>query len=148
MTLREENDMSCHNAAVVKAPKEEVWSVLRNFHDMSWASGVIETLDVVGDASADQIGAKRLLNGVFHETLLALDDIDHTFQYQITDGPGPISKDKVQRYIGQVRVFPVTTDDTTYVEWTSRWGANEGGVAEFCDPIYKALLQALTFHFE
>ena len=139
--------MGCFNTTVVKAPRAEVWKLLRNFHDLSWASGVIESLEVVGDASADQIGAKRILNGVFHETLLALDDVDHTFQYQITDGPGPVSKEKVQGYIGQVRVFPVTADDTTYVEWTSRWGSSAGGVADFCNPIYRALLQALEAHF-
>ena len=81
------------------------------------------------------------------ETLLELNDAEHHFKYQITDGPGPLEKDKTQGYIGAVRVSPVTDEDSTFVEWTSSWDTSEGGVAEFCDPIYRALLGALKANF-
>ena len=55
----------------------------------------------------------KVLNGVFHETLLALDDEERTFSYSIDDGPEAVSKENVQGYIGEVRVFPVTDDDST-----------------------------------
>lgn len=139
--------MGCYNTTVVKAPLGEVWKRLRDFHDLSWAEGVIESNEIIGEFPGYQGGAKRVLNGVFHETLLDLDDEKHSFRYQITDGPGPLSREKVKGYIGQVRVSPVTDEGFTFVEWTSHWEASEGGVAEFCDPIYSALLGALKASF-
>ncbi len=46
----------CVNSAVVNAPVDEVWQVLRNFHDLSWTQA-IESLEPVGDARSDQVGA-------------------------------------------------------------------------------------------
>ena len=113
--------MGCYNTVVVKAPLAEVWKTVRDFHDLSWAKGVVEAVEVVGEKSSDQTGARRVLNGVFHETLLALDDAENSFQYQITEGPGPLELGKVSGYIGSVRLHPVTADNSTFVEWKSRW---------------------------
>lgn len=139
--------MGCYNSCLVNAPVERVWSALRNFHDMSWATGVVQSLERVGDAGGDQIGARRVLNGVFHETLLALSDVDRELTYSIDDGPGPVSKDSVSGYRGRVRVMPVTDVNGAFVEWSSSWSDSRGGVKEFCDPIYNALLGALKTHF-
>ena len=139
--------MGCYNSCVVNAPVDRVWTALRNFHDMSWAPQVITSLEKVGDGSGDQIGAKRLLNGVFHETLCGLDDNDHVVTYSIDDGPDAVSKDNVSGYVGVVRVFSVTDGDATFVEWSSSWQDSQGGVKEFCNPIYKALLDSLKQHF-
>ena len=136
--------MSCYNSVTVNAPVDKVWQTLRNFHDMSWGDIQIEA---VGDAGSTEIGAKRILNGAFHETLLTLDDEERTFSYSIDDGPDAVSKDNVQGYIGEVRVFPVTDDDSTFVLWTSKWDSSGGGVQDFCNPIYQALLGALKSHF-
>ena len=139
--------MGCYNSCIVDAPVARVWSALRDFHDMSWARGVIESLEHVGEAASDQIGAKRVLNGVFHETLHALNDADRELKYTIDDGPDAVSKDNVRGYVGVVRVLPVTEGDKTFVEWSSSWENSGGGVAEFCNPIYHALLNALQNHF-
>ena len=138
----------CYNSVLVNAPCETVWEALRKFHDLSWAEGVITSVDVVGDLKADQIGAKRILNGVFHETLLSLDDHDRTFMYSIDDGPGPVAKNSVENYIGAARVLPVTENNTTFVEWQSTYDSpDDAAVGELCNPIYKALLNALKKHF-
>ncbi|MEX2525540.1 MAG: SRPBCC family protein [Gammaproteobacteria bacterium] len=139
--------MGCYNSTVVPAGVDEVWKRLRNFHDMDWAPDVIESCEVVGDIPGTQIGAKRILNQAFHETLLALDDTERTLKYSIDDGPEAVSRDNVSDYLGEVSVFPVTDDNRTFVLWKSSWGDSGGGVAEFCDPIYKALLDALKSHF-
>ncbi|MEX2515584.1 MAG: SRPBCC family protein [Gammaproteobacteria bacterium] len=139
--------MSCYNSAVIPAPVQKVWAKLRDFHDMSWADGVIEDCKKANEINGTQIGAKRILNNAFHETLLALDDVDHIVRYSIDDGPDAVSKDKVSGYIGEIRVFPVTDNEQTFVLWSSSWEDSNGGVAEFCDPIYKALLDALKKHF-
>ena len=139
--------MGCYHSVTVNAPVDQVWDTLRNFHDMSWCPDVITQFEVVGDSGGTETGAKRILNGVFHETLLALDDEERTFSYSIDDGPEAVSKENVQGYIWEVRVFPVTADDSTFVLWTSRWDSSGGGVQEFCDPILRALLGALKSHF-
>ena len=139
--------MGCYNSTVVSAPAERVWQAFRNFHDMSWAPGVINSVEAVGRISGDSVGASRVLNGVFHETLLAVDDESRTLEYTIDDGPDAVSKGNVQGYVGKVRVLPVTDDGSTFVEWTSSWTSGGDGVIEFCDPIYRALLNDLKQHF-
>ncbi len=139
--------MGCYNSIVINAPADKVWEKLGNFHDLSWAAGVIVTCQAIGGVPATQIGAKRLLNNAFHETLVGLDEQAHVVRYSIDDGPDAVSRHNVQGYIGEVRVFPVTEDNSTFVIWTSSWESSAGGVAEFCNPIYQALLAALKRSF-
>ncbi len=139
--------MGCYNSIIVDAPAERVWSTLRDFHDMSWAPGVVERCEPVGEIPPTQIGARRILNGAFHETLVGLDDRARVLRYSIDDGPDAVSKDNVQGYIGEVRVFPVTEGDASFVVWSSSWESSGGGVAEFCSPIYQALLRSLRDAF-
>ncbi len=139
--------MSCCNSAVVAAPIEKVWARLRDFHDMSWASGVVESCDAIGKLPGTQIGAERVLNKAFRETLQGLDDARRVIRYSIDDGPGAVARDNVSGYIGEVSVFPITDTNSTFVLWTSSWEDSKGGVAEFCNPIYRALLEALKKHF-
>ena len=136
-----------YQSTVVQAPINEVWARLRNFHDLSWASSVVENCEAVGDKPADQLGAQRVLNGVFHETLKELNDIDHVVRYSIDDGPAPVSKDDVKNYIGVIRACPVTDIDSTFVEWSSSWEANDEAAQEFCHNIYVALLSDLKNNF-
>ena len=138
--------MGCYNSTVIPASVNDVWALFRNFHDMSWAEGVITKTEPVGDAAGHEIGAKRILNDAFHETLRVLDDESHTVEYSIDDGPDAVSKENVQGYIGKVRVLPVTDDEATFVEWSSSWASGGEGTAEFCSPIYRALLDALKNH--
>ena len=139
--------MGCYNSCVVQAQAETVWAALRKFHDMSWAPDVIQAVEAVGAAKGDQIGARRVLNGVFHETLLGLNDADRVLTYSIDDGPDAVSKDRVTGYVGRVQVRPVTDGNATFVEWSSGWTDSKGDVQEFCDPIYRALLASLQKHF-
>lgn len=139
--------MGCYNTCLVSASADEVWSALRPFHTMPWAPTVIESVEVVGDVSDGQPGAKRILNGLFHETLCSVDDEARAFSYSIDDGPGPLSKNTLAGYKAVVRVLPVTSDGTAFVEWTSSWEAADGDVAEFCNPVYQALLTELQAHF-
>lgn len=140
--------MGCFNSTVIAAPAVKVFETLINFHDLSWSKNVITKLDVIGDKKGHEIGAKRVLNDAFHETLQSVDVDNRSFTYSIDDGPGPVSKDSVEGYLGEVSVVPITENDTSLVIWTSKWtSSKEGGVAEFCNPIYHAILQDLKSHF-
>lgn len=139
--------MGCFNSIVINAPADKVWAAFQNFHDMSGFPNVIESVENSGDIPGDQIGAKRILNGVFHETLLYFNAEERILRYSIDDGPEATSKDNVKGYVGQVQVFSVTADNSTFVLWTSKWESSGGGVTEFCDPVYQALLTDLQAHF-
>lgn len=92
-------------------------------------------------------GAGRILNDAFHETLRAIDDDACTFTYSIDDGPGPIAADAVANHRGTEQLHPVTDTGQTLVVWTSSYESEqEGAIADFCNPIYQALLGALKSH--
>tara|TARA_R110000868_G_scaffold124777_1_gene329620 strand:- start:21 stop:440 length:420 start_codon:yes stop_codon:yes gene_type:complete len=134
--------MGCYNKIEINALPSKVWETIADFHNGSWAPGVITSLDAVGDKKGNEIGAKRILNGAFHETLTKVDADKLTFTYSINDGPGPVSKDAVSNYVGVVKLS--ASENGTLVEWSSSFdSANENEVVEFCDPIYQALLSAL-----
>ena len=132
----------CYNKIEIKAPINKVWDTVRNFHDMSWAPNVITSVAKVGDRSGNEIGAKRILNDAFHETLTVLDPGNFTFSYSIDDGPGPVASDAVSNYTGVVKLSE--SDNGSVVEWSSTFHSeNENEVTEFCNPIYMALLNSL-----
>ena len=90
---------------------------------------------------------KRILNEAFHETLLSLDDSGRTFSYSIDDGPGPVAKENVTRYVGTVEMS--TVEGGTLVVWRSEFeSGTDNEVTAFCDPIYQALLGALKASLE
>lgn len=133
---------TCNNKIEVGAPIEKVWSTISDFHDLSWASGVITSVEKIGDNKGKELGAKRILNEAFNETLTKLDPDNFTFSYSIDDGPGPVAKDAVRNYIGVVKLR--NSGGGTLVEWGSSFESdNADEVTEFCDPIYQALLAAL-----
>lgn len=140
--------MGCYNSIVIKAAPDKVWDVLKDFHDLSWAKNVVSKVAVIGAKSSTEIGAKRVLNDAFHETLVSLNNKARKFSYSIDDGPSVVSKDNLEGYIGEVTVFPISENNTSFVLWSSNWkSAKEDGVADFCNPIYHALLQDLKTHF-
>lgn len=130
-----------YQSTTINASSDKVWSTIRNFHDLSWAPNVVTSVAVVGDFVGDQIGARRILNDAFHETLVELSEVERTIKYSIDDGPSPVSKDNVSNYIGTVQVRPITEGDGgTFVEWFSNWEGNGTDCHDFCHPIYVALL--------
>jgi len=139
---------STHQTIEIAAPSSQVWQAIRDFHDLGWAPNVISNLETVGEKPGNEVGAIRLLNGAFRETLLTLDDEGKTFTYSIDDGPSPISKDDVKNYVGQVTVKHAGDENNTLVEWTSSWQGNDEAAKEFCQPIYTALLQDMKQSLE
>lgn len=140
--------MGCYNSTVINAGEDSVWKTLNDFFDLSWSDNVVEDVKNVNGKSGDEPGAKRILNGAFHETLLSMDQEAQVFTYSIDDGPGAVSKDNVVGYVGTVSVHPVTDTGSSFVEWKSEWKSQKGeDVAGFCNPIYHALLQDLKAHF-
>ena len=133
---------SCYNKVEIAAPLQLVWKVLEDFHNMSWAPNVVTSVDKVGTIEGTKVGAKRILNDAFHETLIKHDPDNFCFAYSIDDGPGPVAKEAVNNYIGEVKLSH--PDRATIIEWRSTFESeNPNEVTEFCDPIYQALLADL-----
>ena len=133
----------CYNKIEIASTIDAVWNTINNFHDMSWAEGVIDSVEKEGEKTGYQVGAKRILNHSFHETLTTVNPSSYYFTYSIDDGPGPVSKSSVNDYVGEVKLTP--TDTGTLVEWSSRYqSSKDQDVADFCNPIYAALLAALN----
>ena len=135
---------STYQSNLINAPVEKVWSAISNFHDLSWAPNVVSSCESVGDISGTEVGAKRILNGAFHETLREVDDAGHQIKYSIDDGPSPVSPAEVSNYIGVIKLTPVTMQGSTLIEWSSSWDSNEEEAASFCHNIYVAILGDLA----
>lgn len=138
----------CYQSIVIKAPTDKAWDTIRNFHDMSWAASVIQKCEAIGEKAGNEIGARRILNDVFHETLLECNDKEHRITYSIDEGPSPVSSAEVSNYIGELHLIPVTLDNSTFVEWSSTWDSVSEDAAEFCHQIYVALLRELARQLE
>lgn len=141
--------MACFNSIVINSPIEKVWQKVKDFHDFSWAPNVITTLEAVGDKTGMEVGAKRVLNDAFHETLTAFNELEHYFQYSIDDGPSPVSKDDVKNYRADVYLIPITSENKTFIKWVSAWerATNNEETTDFCNPIYAAILSDLAKQF-
>lgn len=135
---------ACYQSIVISAPIERVWDTIKNFHDFSWAAGVIERCEAVGDLGGTEAGAKRVLNGEFHETLLECNEAVHRIRYSIDDGPSPVSPAEVKNYVGVIQLRPVTLGDATFMEWSSSWESQSEEARDFCHSIYVALLKQLA----
>lgn len=140
--------MSCYNSIIVNASADDVWSKLRDFNDMSWAAGIIESTESINGRDGTEVGASRRLNGAINETLVAFDEDAKSFSYSIDDGPDVLSKDQVSGYLGSVRVSPVTASGQSFVEWEARWQSANGDVKSFCDPLYVGMLGLLASRFD
>ena len=130
----------------INIPSNQVWASIRNFHDMSWAPNVIEKLKVVGDKGGSELGAQRVLNDAFRETLLEVDADNMMFSYSVDDGPSPVASGDVDNYVGQVQVK--AEGDGSLVEWQSKWERNDEAAYDFCHPLYVALLEDMKKSLE
>ena len=55
--------MTTYNSIIVDASADAVWSTLRNFNDMAWGDGIVESVVSVNGKGGTEVGAKRVVNG-------------------------------------------------------------------------------------
>ena len=136
-------------SAVIDAPIERVWEVLRDFnsHDR-WHPAVAESHIENGEAP-DQVGCVRnfrLRDGAhIREQLIALSDSEHVSTYCILDATVPL-----QRYVATLQLKPVTDGNRTFWHWQSTFDTPPGREAELADMVgrgvYEAGFEALRRH--
>ena len=106
---------STQQSKIIKAPIDQVWGKLSNFHELPWAAGILPSIEKAGEKNAHEVGAKRILNGAFHETLTRLEPENFRLEYSIDDGPSPVSKEEVSNYIGVIQMSPMVEGDVTWL---------------------------------
>jgi hypothetical protein len=93
------------------------------------------------------VGARRLLNGEFLDTLIAYSEIEHRMMYSMDEGPSPVSSGEIRDYVGSLHLLPVTTDDRTFVEWSGSWESANTEAVEYMNEVYRSLLADLAGEF-
>jgi NADPH:quinone reductase-like Zn-dependent oxidoreductase len=136
-------------SAIVDAPIERVWAVLRDFNShAAWHPAVAES-EIEGGEPSDQVGCVRrfsLRDGHrIREQLLALSDQDHVSTYCILDATLPM-----RRYVATVQLKRVTDGDRTFWHWQSTFDVPRGREREFEDlvggGVYEGGFEGLRAH--
>jgi hypothetical protein len=136
-------------SAVVPAPADQVWAVLRVFDGLpDFHPGIAASELTTGEEG--RLGAVRRLTlgdgGVVVEDLLALDEVGRTYTYSILESPFA-----VRRYVATIRVSPVTDTGHAFVEWWAEYdseAADEAQLTElFAGGVFGAGLAALQQRF-
>jgi hypothetical protein len=137
-------------SGIVPADVETVWGLARDFNGMpAWHPGIESSETEPGPPSGEPGTVRHLVlagGGVVREVLLRLDDLDHSYTYQILESPFP-----VRRYISTIRIAPVTATGQSFVEWWSDYdseGADEGDLnTAFAQGVYAAGIEGLANRF-
>lgn len=103
---------------------------------------------MIGGQKGNDVGAQRILNQAFRETLRELTDDDRTFACSIDYGPSQVSQAEISNYVGRVQASPMTEGGGTFVEWSSAWERTDDAASEFCGGIYNALLKDMKKSLE
>jgi NADPH2:quinone reductase len=128
-------------SAVIEAPVERVWAVLRDFNShAAWHPAVAES-EIEGGDPSDQVGCIRrfsLRDGhLIREQLLGLSDPDHTSTYCILDATLPM-----RRYVATLQLKRVTDGERTFWHWQSTFDVPRGHEREFADLVGRGVYEA------
>jgi NADPH:quinone reductase len=117
-------------SAVIDAPIERVWAVLRDFNSHSAWHPAVGPSEVERGEPSDQVGCVReftLKDGnQIREQLLALSDREHVSTYCILDATLPM-----RNYVATVQLKRVTDGDRTFWHWESTFDVPRGREREF-----------------
>jgi NADPH:quinone reductase-like Zn-dependent oxidoreductase len=117
-------------SAVIDAPIERVWAVLRDFNSHSAWHPAVGPSTIEGGELSDQVGCVRAFTlrdgNQIREQLLALSDRDYVSTYCILDATLPM-----RNYVATVQLKRVTDDDRTFWHWESTFDVPPGREREF-----------------
>ena len=117
-------------SAVIDAPIERVWAVLRDFNSHSAWHPAVGDSRIERDEPSDQVGCVRnfhLKDGNhIREQLLALSDRDYISTYCILDATLPM-----KNYVATVQLKRITDGERTFWHWESTFDVPKGREAEF-----------------
>lgn len=136
-------------SAVLPVSADRVWDYLRDFANIAdWHPGIVS--GEMEEGTGDRVGSVRRLTGpggeVFRERLVALDDGERSYTYDLFEGPFP-----VRFYRSTLRVAPVTDSGLAFAEWYAWFDAGEADEAQlmktFSRGVFATGLAALVERF-
>ena len=137
-----------YQSVVIDAPVEKVWERIRDFHDFSWAPTVVESCVAEGEGAGTAVGSRRRINDVFVDTMITHSDVERRYQYRIDDAPSPIAAKETRKYVGDIHLLPITSENKTFAEYSAHWDSDNPDSEKFIDDIYAALLKDLAAEFK
>src|SRR5262245_43716919 len=127
-------------SAVIDAPIERVWAVLRDFNSHTAWHPAVARSEIEDGAPSDQVGCVRSFELAaghrVREQLLALSDRDHVSTYCILDASLPL-----RRYVATVQLRRVTDGDRTFWHWQSTFDAPRGRERELADLVGRGVYE-------
>lgn len=122
-------------SAIIDAPLETVWKVLRDFNALPQWHPLVATSRIEENLPADAIGCVRNFQlsdtgETIREQLLALSDVEHSCTYSILEAPLHVSN-----YVATVRLRRVTRTGQTFGEWQSTFETPQGEEASVCNDV-------------
>ena len=136
-------------SAVLPVSADRIWEYLRDFANIAdWHPGLVS--GEMEEGAGDRVGGVRRLTGtggeLFRERLVALDDGERSYTYDLLEGPFP-----VRSYRSTLRVTPVTDSGLAFAEWYAQFDADEADEARlmktFSRGIFATGLGALAERF-
>ena len=135
-------------STVFERTADEVWAVVRDFGDYTWAETVSES-HIENGKAGDAVGAVRVARlgdtNIYHrQRLLAHSDLDRFLTYEFCE-PYPYP---VRIYHATLRVTPIVDGNRAFVEW---WAMFDCEAAEhehwtnyFAQEVFAKLLKSLS----
>lgn len=115
---------SVHHNALVNSDTTQVWSVIKQFANISQWHPVV-TRSLIEDGQPDGlVGCIRTLTlqdgAILRERLLAMDDSQLSFSYRFEEAPLPVDD-----YVMTVKLIPISGQDKTLIQWSARFDNQE-----------------------
>ena len=128
-------------SAIINAPVETVWSLIRNFNGLpDWVPIIADSM-IEDGLDPDVVGCVRSFHthdgSHIRERLLTLDDANRTFAYNFEKPAFP-----VLNYVATVRLMPVTQTDQTFAEWGAVFDEAPGDTGKYVEIISRDVFAA------
>jgi NADPH:quinone reductase len=128
-------------SAVIDAPIDRVWAVLRDFNSHERWHPAVARSRMENDLDGDVVGGVRrysLTDGAeLREKLLRHSDRETIMTYCILDAPHPLAD-----YVATVRLKPVTDGNRTFWDWRAQFRAPDHHAAELENLVGRQLYEA------
>lgn len=130
-------------SAIIDAPIEKAWSVLRDFNALPRYHRFFARSEIEDGLPSDQIGCVRNFythdGGHIRERLLTLSDREYRCCYNIIEATLP-----VENYVSEMTLKPVTEGNRTFGEWWAEYDVTPENAAE----VHQTVSDTFRFAFE
>ncbi len=115
-----------YRSAVIDAPADKVWALVRDFNGLPKWHPAIAKSEIEGGPPGDRVGCVRRFTlkdggGLLREKLLTLSDSGRTLTYNILVSPMPVAN-----YVATMRVTPITVGNRALAEWWAEFDVSSG----------------------